>query len=85
MVLQRQGVGSSSEPDARHLARKIGSEIFSAAGLHQHGVADQSDGQAFDFKGLTGPHDDGLEVRIFWQEFDMVLSPAQPFDGDFIA
>ena len=34
-------------------------------GLHQHGVADQANREAFNFERLTGCHDDGGEVGIF--------------------
>jgi len=33
--------------------------------LHQDGVADQADGQAFDLKGLAWLDHDGLEVGVF--------------------
>ena len=33
--------------------------------LHQHGVADQANREAFNFERLTGRHDDGGEVGIF--------------------
>ena len=33
--------------------------------LHEHGVADQTDCQTFDFEGLAGLHHNGLIVRVF--------------------
>ena len=46
-------------PNARHLLR--GPED----GLYQHGVANQADGKAFQFKWFTGLNDYGLEIRVF--------------------
>ena len=54
-----------AEPYARHLARKFEmADETGAADLHQHGVADQADGQAFEFEGFSGVHDDGLEIWV---------------------
>ena len=51
-VLARQ------RPNARHLLRGPKN------GLHQHGVANQAHGEAFQFKRFTGPNDYGLEIRV---------------------
>ena len=36
-----------------------------SAKLHQHGVADEADGKAFDLKRFAGFNDDGLEIGVF--------------------
>ena len=46
-------------PNARHLLRGPKS------GSHQHGVANQADGKAFQLKRFTGLNDYGLEIRVF--------------------
>ena len=52
-VLARQ------RPNARHLLHGPKN------GLHQHGVANQAHGEAFQFKRFTGLNDYGLEIGIF--------------------
>ena len=47
------------------------------ADLHQHGVADQADGQAFDLERFAGLHDDGGVVGVFGVQFDEVLVPLE--------
>ena len=40
--------------------------------LHQHGVANEADRQAFDFEGFAGFDHDGLVVRVFGQQLDAI-------------
>jgi hypothetical protein len=53
--------------------------------LHQSGVADQTDSQAFDLERLTGYDDQSLEVGVFCAQLDAVGAAPVAFDCHLVA
>lgn len=69
-------------PNSGFINKQNGKMENAALRLHQHGVANQANGQAFDFKGLAGLYHDGLKIRVFRMELDQVFVAFEPFDGN---